>query len=102
MPLVAWTRDPKKHIIVVLQNHQLTPTQEPPRFIRQATLDGVDTAGNLTRGLPGLPQFRSAIAHRLIDNKAPDFNLPTPDGQFVSLQDFRGRKVILVFLRHFA
>ncbi len=33
---------------------------------------------------------------------APDFTLPDPEGEFISLGDLRGRKVILVFLRHFA
>ncbi|NQW22920.1 MAG: redoxin domain-containing protein [SAR202 cluster bacterium] len=33
---------------------------------------------------------------------APDFTLPKPEGEFLSLQELRGRKVLLVFLRHFA
>lgn len=33
---------------------------------------------------------------------APDFTLPMPEGEFLSLQELRGRKVLLVFLRHFA
>jgi len=31
---------------------------------------------------------------------APDFHLPALDGSLVSLSDFRGRPVVLVFLRH--
>ena len=30
-------------------------------------------------------------------DKAPDFNLPDPDGKKVSLSDFKGRKVLLFF-----
>ncbi|MCH8988953.1 MAG: hypothetical protein IIA92_09115 [Chloroflexi bacterium] len=33
---------------------------------------------------------------------APDFTLPRPEGEFLSLQELRGRKILLVFLRHFA
>ncbi len=33
---------------------------------------------------------------------APDFTLPMPEGEFLSLQELRGQKVLLVFLRHFA
>ncbi|MCH7606793.1 MAG: redoxin domain-containing protein [Chloroflexi bacterium] len=33
---------------------------------------------------------------------APDFTLPDAEGRFISLREYRGRKVILVFLRHFA
>lgn len=33
---------------------------------------------------------------------APDFALPAPDAEYHSLYDFRGRKLLLVFLRHFA
>jgi len=33
---------------------------------------------------------------------APDFTLPMPEGDFLSLQELRGQKVLLVFLRHFA
>ncbi|HJN86342.1 MAG TPA: redoxin domain-containing protein [Dehalococcoidia bacterium] len=38
----------------------------------------------------------------LLGDVAPDFTLPTADGRFLSLQDFRGGKVLLVFLRHYA
>lgn len=31
---------------------------------------------------------------------APDFHLPALDGSLVSQSDFRGRAVVLVFLRH--
>jgi len=36
------------------------------------------------------------------DDPAPDFSLPTVDGQRVSLRDalHEGRNVLLVFLRH--
>ncbi|MCH7712133.1 MAG: hypothetical protein IIC99_00785 [Chloroflexi bacterium] len=42
----------------------------------------------------------------LLGRSAPGFHLPSSlddhgDG-YVSLEDFRGRKVVLVFLRHFA
>jgi peroxiredoxin len=33
-------------------------------------------------------------------NLASDFTLPTPDGSSISLSEFRGRNVLLVFLRH--
>ena len=38
----------------------------------------------------------------LLGRPAPDFTLPDPEGEFISLGDLRGRKVTLVFLRHFA
>jgi len=38
----------------------------------------------------------------LVGRAAPDFTLPMPEGEFLSLQEFRGRKILLVFLRHFA
>ncbi len=38
----------------------------------------------------------------LLDREAPDFTLLSPDGDYYSLSDFRGTKVLLVFLRHFA
>ncbi len=33
---------------------------------------------------------------------APDFILAKPEGEFVSLQELRGKKILLIFLRHFA
>ena len=33
---------------------------------------------------------------------APGFTLPKPEGEYLSLQDLRGKKILLVFLRHFA
>ena len=33
---------------------------------------------------------------------APDFTLPDPEGRYISLREYLGRKVILVFLRHYA
>ncbi len=33
---------------------------------------------------------------------APDFTLPKPEGEYLSLQELRGKKILLVFLRHFA
>ena len=38
----------------------------------------------------------------LVGRAAPDFTLPMPEGEFLSLQELRGRKILLVFLRHFA
>jgi peroxiredoxin len=38
----------------------------------------------------------------LLGETAPDFTLPTADGQFLTLQDYRGSKVVLVLLPHFA
>jgi len=38
----------------------------------------------------------------LLGRAAPDFTLPMPEGEYLSLQELRGRKVLLVFLRHFA
>ncbi|MCH7736568.1 MAG: hypothetical protein IH872_04110 [Chloroflexi bacterium] len=38
----------------------------------------------------------------LVGVAAPDFTLPMPEGEFLSLQELRGRKILLVFLRHFA
>jgi peroxiredoxin len=38
----------------------------------------------------------------LLGETAPDFTLPTADGRFLTLQDFRGGKVVLVLLRHYA
>ena len=38
----------------------------------------------------------------LVGRSAPDFTLPMPEGEFLSLQELRGRKILLVFLRHFA
>ena len=32
---------------------------------------------------------------------APGFTLPKPEGEYLSLQDLRGKKILLVFLRHF-
>lgn len=33
---------------------------------------------------------------------APDFTLPDSEGRYTSLREYLGRKVILVFLRHYA
>ena len=35
-----------------------------------------------------------------VGDRAPDFALPTLDGEPVALGDLRGRPVLLVFLRH--
>jgi len=37
-----------------------------------------------------------------VGQPAPDFTLADSDGRRFSLSDFRGKKVLLVFLRHFA
>jgi peroxiredoxin len=37
-----------------------------------------------------------------LDQVAPDFNLRSSEERFIALCDFRGRKVVLVFLRHFS
>ena len=44
------------------------------------------------------PGFDSLLKGR----PAPDFTLAMPEGEYLSLQELRGRKVLLVFLRHFA
>jgi peroxiredoxin len=36
-----------------------------------------------------------------VGSQAPDFTLTSIDGQEVKLSDYRGRKVVLVFLRGF-
>ena len=38
----------------------------------------------------------------LLGQPAPDFTLADSQGRRVSLSDFRGKRVLLVFLRHFA
>ena len=38
----------------------------------------------------------------LKDLIAPDFTLPMSEGEFLSIQELRGHKVLLVFLRHLA
>ena len=38
----------------------------------------------------------------LLGRTAPEFSLPDTEGDLVSLQELRGNKVVLVFLRHFA
>ena len=38
----------------------------------------------------------------LLAQAAPEFSLPDTEGALVSLQDLKGQKVVLVFLRHFA
>lgn len=42
------------------------------------------------------------LNHNLLHQTAPEFTLADSDGRFHSLSDFRGRAVLLVFLRHFA
>jgi thioredoxin-dependent peroxiredoxin len=34
-----------------------------------------------------------------VGDPAPDFSLPSADGRTVALRDYRGRWVVLVFLR---
>ena len=44
------------------------------------------------------------VKSRFVDlgNKAPDFTLPTPAGEEITLSDYRGDKhVVLIFLRGF-
>jgi peroxiredoxin Q/BCP len=36
-----------------------------------------------------------------LGDPAPDFTLPAVDGRQVSLKDFRGKHIVLVFLRGF-
>ena len=38
----------------------------------------------------------------LKDLLAPDFTLPMSEAEFLSIQELRGHKVLLVFLRHLA
>ncbi len=38
----------------------------------------------------------------LVGRAAPGFTLPMPEDEFISLQELRGRKILLIFLRHFA
>jgi peroxiredoxin len=45
---------------------------------------------------------KPAKAGSLLGQQAPDFTLPDSKGHRLSLSDFRGKKVLLVFLRHFA
>lgn len=34
-----------------------------------------------------------------VGERAPQFSLPTPDGRIVSLKDYAGKKLVLVFYR---
>ncbi|MDA0263006.1 MAG: hypothetical protein O3A93_01835 [Chloroflexi bacterium] len=43
-----------------------------------------------------------ALKPALLGLAAPDFTLAMPEGKYLSLQELRGRKALLVFLRHFA
>ena len=55
---------------------------------------------------PGLDLGSSPAKGSLLGRPAPGFNLPSfmdgSGGGDQSLEDYHGRKVILVFLRHFA
>jgi len=46
--------------------------------------------------------YPKGVGPVLVGRAAPDFTLPMPEGEFLSLQELRGRKILLVFLRHFA
>ncbi|MEP7200417.1 MAG: redoxin domain-containing protein [Chloroflexota bacterium] len=35
-----------------------------------------------------------------VGQRAPEFHLPSLDGPMTALSDYRGRSVVLVFLRH--
>ena len=51
-------------------------------------------------GSAGLPDAGSSGF--LLGATAPDFTLLSSDGEHISLSDYRGQNVVLVFLRHFA
>ena len=40
------------------------------------------------------------MAELQVGERAPDFSLPNQAGQMVQLRDFRGKPVLLIFLRH--
>ncbi len=58
------------------------------------------TLSDLTLSVrPALPgEYKSTMTANVGD-RAPDFALPDVDGRSVSLADYRGRWVVLVFLR---
>ena len=57
---------------------------------------------NITQACTKMPELSETSPGSLIGRIAPDFALPDSEGEYFSLHDFRRRKLILVFLRHFA
>jgi peroxiredoxin len=45
--------------------------------------------------------YPKGVGPVLVGRAAPDFTLPMPEGEFLSLQELRDRKILLIFLRHF-
>ncbi|MCH8107072.1 MAG: redoxin domain-containing protein [Chloroflexi bacterium] len=72
-----------------------------PEHVRAAGEAAVSRKRALT-GACGNGLKARILDHNLLHQTAPDFTLADSDGQFLSLSDFRGRTVLLVFLRHFA
>jgi len=52
--------------------------------------------------IPSGETFQSGRFNVSMGQPAPDFTLPDPEGRYISLREHLGRKVILVFLRHYA
>ena len=51
------------------------------------------------RIVPAMPVSSETVP---VGSPAPDFTLTAIDGQEVRLSDYRGRKVVLIFLRGFS
>jgi peroxiredoxin len=56
----------------------------------------LDYVANLYKSAPGM-QGDAENVGLAVGNPAPDFTLPDADGEFISLSDFRGKNVVLVF-----